>query len=222
LPSNKAAPFSKFTYEGQYPLSLPAQTRFNIIALTKLHTPIRAHTSITFVCATMIATFSSSAISPTYFSKCLPPTFYLHMSNTKHSRHAGSSPFSSAPSPAATIKITHDECHSLYQHLGDHVAIPKLCRYSEVNRNSEQSLDMTLPHHNSWLWPKLARRATSGSGKTGHPSEAHWHNYTIRDVVVTEQECNNLMVALQKQLGLHHATHALPVKCRGAIIDNAG
>jgi hypothetical protein len=41
-------------------------------------------------------------------------------------------------------------------------------------------------------------------------------------VVVTEQECNNLMVALQKQLGLHHATHALPVKCRGAIIDNAG
>jgi len=63
-------------------------------------------------------------------------------------------------------------------------------------------------HRNSWLWPKLARRATQSGNHKAHP------NNHERPVGINEDGCAALLQALTKQLGPKSAQDLLPKGCK--------
>mmetsp|Transcript_3131 Transcript_3131/g.4580 ORF Transcript_3131/g.4580 Transcript_3131/m.4580 type:complete len:111 (-) Transcript_3131:75-407(-) len=104
--------------------------------------------------------------------------------------------------------INRDECKAVHSVLGD-AGIPKGCLSMLVNpQDSFENEKDSKAHRNSWLWPRLARRMTKGSGKKYHPSQVE------QEPVLEASQCQEMLAALKAKLGDEaKAKSLLPKAC---------
>ena len=103
--------------------------------------------------------------------------------------------------------INKSECKAVHSVLGDK-GIPGGCLSVLINPDDslENPKDQKV-HRNSWLWPKLARRMTSGGKNKYHPSQAE------QDPQIDNLQCESMLAALTAKLGEAEAKKVLPSAC---------
>ena len=120
--------------------------------------------------------------------------------------------YQSPPPLPVAAEITTAECETLNDYLGPKT--PSGCFVLGHNQDDKFTIPSDQPfegkdathHRNSWLWPRLARRATQGSKM--HPSK--WR----QPVNVSGEECAAIYEGLKAKLGQDEAIDELPVACK--------
>ncbi|GMH70979.1 hypothetical protein TrLO_g7502 [Triparma laevis f. longispina] len=106
------------------------------------------------------------------------------------------------------MPLSKTECTVLQDRLGNDPAYPKRCNTLIIQ--NDHAADTDGGHKNSWLWPKLARRATKNANNdnglhTQHPS--NWHG----DVNISADQCAAIKAAFKK-MGV--SMKELPADCK--------